>query len=213
MAKQTENDPEFHLVVAWNSTEPESPPQVISSFGDNFTPVVGKIIGQWSILEQELDLLISALLQARQAPAQGWQRGTFTKRFTLLQKEWKTFIAGSPGLSKEMADIVLEIERAKVVRDGICHKRILFGLGQSGPWIRFQNENSRVLWSQKYLQADFQTALLRIISACGKIFRLMHLEFAKHFSEADILLLKGLPETDSSRFPKRTSAPGRPTGA
>lgn len=194
------NHIQLALSVAYNSQNMRQPPTVMA-VPDDLHQIIGRIITQWALLEQEVDLLIMALLQANNISEPGWEKRQFIKRWRLLQQEWKTFIGENKELSIEMDEIGKEMRACKLIRDWIAHKRMFAGIYNDRPFMRFQNENTAFPWTKKYYNEDFIQASLHVSSAVGRIFRLTKLEYSPFFSSQSISLLRRLPNVDHLRFP------------
>jgi hypothetical protein len=201
--KRSSGDVVLQMVVAYNSQDPEQPPEVMPEYGNNFAPVIGHIIGNWALLEQEMELLTTALLKCNNVHEPDWQRRRFSQRWELLQDQWRTFASNDPRLSSEMFKINKDMRAGKHVRDNIAHKRISFGLSDKGPWIRFQNENRAFPWTKRYFLKDFTEVQKHLAGAVGRFFRLTKIEYAQHFSSQSKSLLQQLPNMDYLRFPIR----------
>jgi hypothetical protein len=206
------NDTAFVFIVTSDSTNPEQPPEIMpGSLENNFAPIIGKIIGQWAVLEQEMEVLITALLKFRNGTLVGWQTCEFNRRWTLLQNEWILFIGSDQQLAHEMSEANKEMSIAKVVRDSFSHKRLILGIDEQGPWIRFQNKNSSFPWTKKHRHGDFQQIHRKIVLASGRLFRFTMLKYAQHFSSPSKLLLQRLPNMDYLRFPMTKTGKRPPT--
>jgi hypothetical protein len=196
------NEIQFALLVGSNSQDPTQPPSLLT-YSDNLYPGLGRIIAQWALLEQEVHFLIHALLKHAGRRTPGWVRQPFNQRWKLLRKEWEVFAASELELVTEMTEIHTEMHRGKVVRDGIAHGRIRLGMNDEGQWVRFQSDNRTFPWTKRYYMPDLDDALGNINNAVGRLFRLMMLDYAKHFSPQSISLLQQLPDTAHLRFSKR----------
>lgn len=186
--------------VAYDSTNPAQPPELMA-VPDEFYPIIGKLVIQWAVMEQETELLTSALLELNGTLEPGWQKRPFNKRWALFQTEFVKFAASEPGLIKEMKEIDRLVKLAKPVRDGLAHQRMLMGMDEGGNFLRFEVENKRYPWSRQYYHPDLHVALLGLIGAAGRIYRLM----VNDHPTADALpgksLLQRLPNMDHRRFP------------
>ncbi|RYG56568.1 MAG: hypothetical protein EON56_03905 [Alphaproteobacteria bacterium] len=57
-------------VIAYDSTNLENPPK-IAGVPDNFYPLLGRIVTQWAIMEQEAEVLTVALLETNRTSEAG----------------------------------------------------------------------------------------------------------------------------------------------
>ncbi len=95
---------QMYLTVAYNSQDMSQPPQVMS-VPDELHPLIGRIITQWALLEQEVDLLTGALLDLNATSEPAWEKWQFIKRWRLFQQEWQKFIGDNRELADEMDKI------------------------------------------------------------------------------------------------------------
>lgn len=190
------------LVVAYDSQNPSQPPELMA-YDDSTFPMIGKVISKWSLLEQELHLLIHALLKKRSHQIPGWHKRGFNQRWTVLEEEWRFFAGASDELMTEWAIIDRQMRKTKLVRDGIAHSRIRLGINNAGQWVRFQNENRNFPWSKRYYANDLAETARVISDTTGRLFRFTVPRHASHFSSQSRSLLQQLPDMDSLRFPSR----------
>lgn len=194
------SDLRLALLVAYNTERPEQPPS-LAIYDDDLHPVIGRIITQWAMMEQEAQMLTTALLSYHSKTVAGWERRSFDKRWDLLTDEWSAFAAGHPELLTEFKEITADMRAGKIVRDGLAHKRIRAEITKRGKCIRFSHDAVAFPWSRQYYLADIQSALGRTSSALGRLYRLMDIELAPHFSSQSRSLLRQLPDMDPVRFP------------
>jgi len=188
------------LVVAYDSTNPRQPPELIT-VPDEFYPLLGKIIIKWSTMEQEMVVLLASTMAANNTANPGWRRLPFKKRWEFLEQEWAKFADCEKELLVEMAAIARDVGNAKYIRNCIAHKRIAPGLDDKGAFLRFENENRAFPWTKRFYQTDLTVALLAAISAGGRLFRLTNLDKAQFFSSQSISLLQRLPDMGHLRLP------------
>ncbi|WP_284315790.1 hypothetical protein [Labrys miyagiensis] len=188
------------LLVAYNSTDPNQPPQLMT-VPDEFYAILGRIIINWSIMEQEMEVLVASLMAANGTSNPRWIKLSFTQRWPFLQSEWARFASSDKALMDEMSGIKADVMTAKFLRDCIAHKRISPGIDDKGNFLRFQNENKNFPWTKRFYEADLSVACLAAIKASGRLYRLTNLDHAQFFSPQTISLLQRLPDMSHLRFP------------
>jgi hypothetical protein len=186
--------------VAWNSEDMRQPPEVMT-VPDEFHAIIGRIITQWGVLEQELEVITFSLMTFRGSVERGWHGLPFRKRWESFTDQWKAFASGNAELMGEFAEIVEEKNRGKYVRDCISHKRIAPGIADGRPFLRFQNENKGFPWTKKFHIEDLAVAGMAISSTAGRLFRLTNLDFVPFLSSESRSLLQRLPDMGHLRFP------------
>ena len=195
--------------IASNSTDPRQPPEIMM-VPDEFYPLLGRIIINWSIMEQEMEVLTAALMAANATSNPGWRRLQFKKRWEFLQEQWALFAAGEQELLTEMTEISSEVAKGKFIRNNVAHKRIAPGMDDKGAFLRFQNENTAFPWTKRFYQHDLAVALFATTSAAGRLFRLTNLDFAQFLSSSSISLLQRLPDMGHLRLPMPKGLRPRP---
>jgi hypothetical protein len=196
------DDFQIYHIIGSNSEDPRQPPELMPGFDDNFSPVVGRIVGHWSMLEQETDVLVWALLRNAEKNQAGWKRWGFSQRWKLLQTEWQSFAAEHDELIGEMAGIAKSVSICKVVRDHIAHTRVTYSMNDRGAFVRFQTGNRSFPWSKRYHLPDLDAVSLRLSNAVGQLFRLTNLQFSQFFKPESLALLSTLPDTQKTRYPE-----------
>jgi len=188
------------MAVGYDSADLSKPPQIMT-VPDQFMSSIGKIIVQWGILEQEMDILMTVTIPINKSLRPGWERLAFTKRWRAFKEEWAVFIAGDPPLTADFAQTEREMLSAKPLRDSFAHKRIFAGLEQDRPFLRFESENKTFPWSKRYYLEDFDDAARKISNASGRLYRLTNHKFAQHLPSQSKSILQRLPDVDYLRHP------------
>lgn len=196
------DDPlQLGLIVATNSSDPSRPPE-LCNVNDDFFPLVGRIILNWGLLEQEANILIEAIARYTEIEiSNSWKKFPFSKRWDILQTVWHDFVDENIELSSEMIAINSDMNKGKYIRDCLAHKHIAPGIDDRGPFLRFQNENKSFPWTKRFREADLASASLAIASANGRLFRITNLDYAQSFSPKSISILQKIPDTNYLRFP------------
>lgn len=191
---------EFTFMVFSDSTKPEQPPGIMTA-PNEFFPAVGRIILNWGVLEQEMDALISATMAVNGTANPGIGRREFKKRWALLKDEWTTFADGDARLNREMDLATREMHKGKFLRDCLSHKRMTCGLHNGRPFLCFANDSEIRPQTKRFFESDLDEIALAIMFSAGRLYRLMHLDYAEHFEPQSISLLQRLPDMDHLRTP------------
>lgn len=191
--------------IGYNDTDPTQPP-ILLRIPEEVYPLIGRVIGNWALLEQEMDSLIWAVCAALGVGRD--HRSEFSKRRKFLKDRWGEFAAGNEQMLKEMDGISSNIDQGKRLRDYLAHRRAFPGFDEKGPFIRFQTENKGLPWSKAFRDDDFAKAAGAIAIAAGRLYRLMDTAHGTaHFSFESKSLLQRLPRTDHLRFPMPSKPP------
>ena len=170
---------------------------------DEIFPAVGRVILNWGVLEQEMDALISATMAVNGTTNPGIGRREFKKRWALLSDEWAIFANGDARLNREMDLATREMHKGKFLRDCLSHKRMTCGLTKKGSFLCFANDSKIRPQTKRYFEDDLKKSALAIMFSAGRLYRLMHLDYAEHFEPQSISLLRRLPDMDHLRTPTK----------
>jgi len=199
----------IRLVVAYDSTNPHQPPELMA-VPDQFYTALGRVAVQWAVMEQEVHILTSALLDANGTVEPGWLRRPFTTRWKLLMAQFEQFASKAPELLGEMKEIERLKDLAKPIRDGLSHQRILSGLDDTGPFLRFELDNKHFPWSRQYHEEDIAKAAQSASAAAGRLFRMTNIDHPTAAALPGRSLLQRLPNMDHVRSPTRQAPKPQP---
>ena len=94
-----------------------------------YYPIIGRIIINWSFLEQNIDLCIPKILVANKTTEKKWRHEATKKRIQLFQREMELATKDFAEASNDTKQFFLNLWSAKKVRDWLCHENISFNMG------------------------------------------------------------------------------------
>ena len=94
-----------------------------------YYPVIGRIIINWSFLEQNIDLCIPKILAVNKTVVKKWRREATKKRIQLFQNQMELATREFGEVSIDTKHLFLNLWSAKQVRDWLCHESISFNMG------------------------------------------------------------------------------------
>jgi hypothetical protein len=94
-----------------------------------YYPIIGRIIINWSFLEQNIDLCIPKILAVNKTRAKEWRRKATKKRIQLFQSEMELASKDFDEVSIDTKRLFLNLWSAKQIRDWLCHENISFNMG------------------------------------------------------------------------------------
>jgi|GEM_PF-4983014 len=191
----------FHGLIVGKKDLSE-PPILFPSIPPNFYQAVGNLIVHWGLMEQQLNILVWALLKANGTTENDWRGRSFDRRYDLFKSEWERFSDGLPTLQSFNSDIHTKIRTWKVLRDAVSHKEMEMGISTDGNHvIQFYHKTRAKQKSRSYSAADFDRAANDISSAAGWLRWVCQPNAVWPLPPADMQRLRGLPNTDHLRTP------------
>ncbi len=179
-----------------------APPILMPPLDKSFFLLIGNLVAQWAVMEQHLNILLRALLTKNKTSVPNWHKRTFEKRFELLRAEWVKFSGDSKTLASFLNPTYQKIRAAKILRDGIAHKEIVFGIGTDGNHcIQFYNYSRAKQKSKKYYTVDFREAIRCALEASGELYWITDAGSVWPLPSQDTQTLRSLPDMDRYRFP------------
>jgi hypothetical protein len=179
-----------------------APPILSPTIHAQFYPAIGELIVQWALMEQNLNILVWALLTFNRTEEPGWKECGFDKRHDLLKAQWAKFSSGFSDLSKFLDSPNKSVRVGKVLRDSIAHKEMVLGFRTDGNHsVQFYNKTRTKQKSKPYHLSDFQEAISATNRAAGFFFRITDPSSAWPLPQPDIHRLRSLPNTDHLRLP------------
>ncbi|MBB5695510.1 hypothetical protein [Muricoccus pecuniae] len=178
------------------------PPVLFPLLDPLFNSSIGELIIHWSLMEQNLNLLVWALLQANHTSEGGWRYRPFEKRYELLRQEWEKFAEGYSVLPTFLNEVNAKIRSCKILRDSIAHKEMILGLMEDGDHsVQFYNETRAKQKSKRYYLKDFTAAVEAAREAAGWLYWLTDPTSAWPLPSEDTQRLRSLPSVDHLRSP------------
>ncbi len=188
--------------AALQVSDKSEPPILLPSLDESLFAPIGKLIANWAVMEQQLNILLWALITHNTTNEPGWQKRPFTKRWELLKAEWATLAASSATLGKFIDPAHAAIRKAKVLRHSISHKDMIFGAHETrGQFIRFFNETRTKQKSKPYFVSDFIEASVAAREAAGWLAWPTDPNSAWPLPSRETQILRSLPNTDHLRIP------------
>ncbi len=159
--------------VAYDQDNPDQLPEVML-VPDEFYLIIGRVVARWATMELEAELLTTALLAKAGEAAPRATIGRWNKRWELLILQFHKFANGDAALIKEIKEVDRLAKIAKPIRDGLAHRRMMFGWEDNGQQltVRFEIDNAKFPWSKAYKLIDIDKASLALRDAGGRLYRL-----------------------------------------
>jgi hypothetical protein len=183
-------------------SDKSEPPHLLTAFEGPFQEAIGKLIIDWAMMELQMNILIWALLKANGTNEPNWRVRPFEKRYALLQNEWTKFSDGFEKLPDFLKSAYADVRTAKVLRDSISHKEIVFGVAEKGErLIQFYNKTRAKQKSRSYSVSDFRDASSAALRAAGSFYWVAESDSNWPLPSPDKQRLRSLPSTDHLRIP------------
>ena len=184
------------------SADLSAPPTISASVPTSFLDAIGLLIVNWGLMEQQLNILLWALLKHNGTKEEGWRHRGFDKRYDLFASEWAKFSKGFPALERFPDETKARMRRWKSLRDAISHKEMILGMMMDGNhFIQFYNESRAKQKTKPYHASDFRAAADDASSSAGWLYWVCQLNAAWPLPSPDTQRLRSLPNTDRLRLP------------
>lgn len=178
------------------------PPTLFPSIPPTFNDAIGRLVVSWGLMEQQLNILLWALLKQNGTKEDGWRHRGFDKRYDLFVAEWARFSEHLPNLAKFPDETKARLRRWKTLRDAISHKEMILGMMMDGNhFIQFYNQSRAKQKTKPYYTSDFTTAANDASAAAGWLYWVCQPNAVWPLPLPDTLHLRSLPNTDHLRLP------------
>lgn len=178
------------------------PPHLFPTIPATFNHAIGDLIVHWGLMEQQMNILLWALLKHNGTREDGWRTRGFDKRYDLFTAEWSSLSRGYPTLAKFPDETKSKIRTWKTLRDAVSHKEMVLGLEMDGNhFVQFYNKSRAKQKTKPYRASDFTKAAEAAASAAGWFFWICQSGAVWPLPSPDTQILRSLPNTDHLRLP------------
>ena len=139
----------------------------------SFEEVLGKIIADWSRLEQELNKWVEIFLTSQGDKSTNCRRSEASKRIRLLSDYRSIAFDNFEDLNKSFHEIENDIWKAKLVRDYIAHWEIR--TLDNGKEKYITNPEKKSKSQKKYFEKDFWDISAKITYSAGRLWELINM--------------------------------------